>query len=359
MPGRVISEFPWGALERLSWNVESSLRRARRALERAGQPGGFAAALSKLLGARVELVVQSIDATEPRRTLVKLGFSARGAACTLGLEPALSAVLLAKLLRRPEAIVGAQTELDPSLLGALSALVLEAARQSGAEEPLLPCEVAKERAASPVIVHLTVLVDGRPYLAALWVQGLRALAEPPESLSEERLLGVELRLPLVVGVSAISVAELQALEPGSGFFPREGWLINRALEGRGILVAPTSEHGLGVELGPGSRIVLREPTSVAWTVADEMSESDDSREPTTLPQAVLEAPLVVRIEIGSVSMQAREWAALRPGDVLATGRRIGEPVVLRVGGRTLAKGELVDIDGELGVRVTEILGEGS
>jgi flagellar motor switch/type III secretory pathway protein FliN len=70
-------------------------------------------------------------------------------------------------------------------------------------------------------------------------------------------------------------------------------------------------------------------------------------------EAVLDAPLVVRVELGAVTMSAREWAALRPGDVVAVGRRVSEPVVLRVAGMVVARGELVDIEGELGVRIRE------
>jgi flagellar motor switch/type III secretory pathway protein FliN len=50
-------------------------------------------------------------------------------------------------------------------------------------------------------------------------------------------------------------------------------------------------------------------------------------------------------------MRAREWASLSPGDVVALGRRIGEAVTLRVGGVTVARGELVDLDGEIAVRI--------
>ena len=77
----------------------------------------------------------------------------------------------------------------------------------------------------------------------------------------------------------------------------------------------------------------------------------------TLTDAVLEAPVVVRVELGQVSMPASDWAKLRPGDVIETGQRIAEPVVLRIAGRAVARGELVDVDGELGVRIQELVGE--
>jgi flagellar motor switch/type III secretory pathway protein FliN len=82
--------------------------------------------------------------------------------------------------------------------------------------------------------------------------------------------------------------------------------------------------------------------------------SDDASDPPTLAQAVLDAPIVVRVELGSVSMSAREGAALKPGDVLQSGRRIGERVLLRTGGQVVARGELVNVEGELGVRVIEL-----
>ena len=64
-----------------------------------------------------------------------------------------------------------------------------------------------------------------------------------------------------------------------------------------------------------------------------------------------DVPLVVRVELGAAELSASAWADTRPGDVIALGRGIGEPVVLRVSGTEVARGELVVIEGELGVRV--------
>ena len=72
---------------------------------------------------------------------------------------------------------------------------------------------------------------------------------------------------------------------------------------------------------------------------------------TTTLEVLEDAPVVVRVELGSVEMKAREWAELAPGDVVALGRRVGDPAILRVGGVELARGELVQVDGEYGVRI--------
>jgi flagellar motor switch/type III secretory pathway protein FliN len=85
---------------------------------------------------------------------------------------------------------------------------------------------------------------------------------------------------------------------------------------------------------------------------EDMVESDDRGE---LLNAIGEIPVVVRVEIGEARMAARDWAALGRGDVIALGRRVGENVVLRAGGVPVARGELVDIDGEVGVRIVERL----
>jgi flagellar motor switch/type III secretory pathway protein FliN len=120
-----------------------------------------------------------------------------------------------------------------------------------------------------------------------------------------------------------------------------------------------------VDLAPDGTIVVGDDSVVlevdlengSFSEGSKMSSKDDGS--NALVEAALDAPVLVRIEIGSVSMTAREWSALRPGDVIESGRRVSEPVVLRVAGREVARGELVDVEGEIGVRVREILTGGA
>ena len=66
------------------------------------------------------------------------------------------------------------------------------------------------------------------------------------------------------------------------------------------------------------------------------------------------APIEVVAEIGRIVMRADEVAALRAGSILELGPLSPQTVELRVGGRSWASGELVDVDGKLGVRLTAI-----
>ncbi len=65
-------------------------------------------------------------------------------------------------------------------------------------------------------------------------------------------------------------------------------------------------------------------------------------------------PVTLTVELGRVSLPLRRLAELRPGDVLELGRHAREPVELTSGGRLIARGELVQVDTELGVRVTHV-----
>lgn len=75
-----------------------------------------------------------------------------------------------------------------------------------------------------------------------------------------------------------------------------------------------------------------------------------------LGSVLAEVDLVVRVEVASVTLPAGELGGVRPGDVVETSVPLGAPAVLRVAGREVARGELVSVDGKIGVRVTELLG---
>lgn len=68
-----------------------------------------------------------------------------------------------------------------------------------------------------------------------------------------------------------------------------------------------------------------------------------------------DTPITLHVEVARVETTLAELAGLSPGEVLRTGRTLGEQVTLRAGERAVARGELVDVDGELGVQITEIV----
>jgi flagellar motor switch protein FliN/FliY len=63
----------------------------------------------------------------------------------------------------------------------------------------------------------------------------------------------------------------------------------------------------------------------------------------------------VAVEIGRTSMTLGDALALAPGSIVTLGRPADQPVDLLVNGRPIARGEVIAVDEEFGLRVTEII----
>jgi flagellar motor switch protein FliN/FliY len=68
-----------------------------------------------------------------------------------------------------------------------------------------------------------------------------------------------------------------------------------------------------------------------------------------------EVPMELSVEIGRTRMTVGETLQLRAGSIVTLERLAGEPVDLLVNGTPIARGEVVIIDEEFGLRVTEIV----
>ena len=70
---------------------------------------------------------------------------------------------------------------------------------------------------------------------------------------------------------------------------------------------------------------------------------------------ILDVPLQVTVELGRTHKSIKEILDLTNGSIVELDKLAGEPVDIQVNGKLLAKGEVVVIDENFGVRVTEIL----
>jgi flagellar motor switch protein FliN/FliY len=70
--------------------------------------------------------------------------------------------------------------------------------------------------------------------------------------------------------------------------------------------------------------------------------------------AVLDVDLPLVVRFGRAIMPLRSLADLGPGSVIDMGRSPDEPVELLVGDRLIARGEVVIVGGNYGVRITEL-----
>jgi len=68
-------------------------------------------------------------------------------------------------------------------------------------------------------------------------------------------------------------------------------------------------------------------------------------------------PVDLTVEMGRARMTVGETLELRQGSIITLNRMAGEPVDLLVNGAPIARGEVVVIDEQFGLRVTEMLGD--
>jgi type III secretion system YscQ/HrcQ family protein len=166
-----------------------------------------------------------------------------------------------------------------------------------------------------------------------------ALTPPPARFDLAALGSMPIALPIVGATCAASRSEIAALAQGDAFVvPGLGDPPKAA-----ALVPERGERGIAVEVAEPSRLVVRgHVESFPW---------EQLMNPDTTARVLDDASVVVRVEIGSVEMKAHEWAELAAGDVLTLGKKLGEAAVLRVAGVEVARGELVQVEGEIGVRI--------
>jgi len=69
---------------------------------------------------------------------------------------------------------------------------------------------------------------------------------------------------------------------------------------------------------------------------------------------VLDMEMEAALHFGTSEVLLREVLALGPGDVVELDRQVGAPVDLVVGGRIVARGEVVVVKGNFALRVTEV-----
>jgi type III secretion system YscQ/HrcQ family protein len=323
----------------------------------------------RALGGDVTLTLSEIYALPAR----ELPSAARGAAVKLSLPGGrwalvvVDAQLAPRLARRAlgldEPELGAPRPLTIAEEGALEFLVAAlvgphaqvagVVGEAGVAALLLPprehegwLAVAQARVESPV---------GGGGARLVVPDTLRLAAEPlrpvtPLLARASALAEAQVALRIEVGRTAVARADLAGLAAGDvvlferfGVRDARGGPVTLRL-GRGGIAARLDGDALAVvenfRLNPGATTMETDPT-----------QKNDA---ASADQLLRELPVEVVCELGRVTMSGRELLELRPGAVIPAGRPLAGPVDLTVGGRVVARGELVDVEGEIGVRIVQL-----
>jgi flagellar motor switch protein FliN len=95
---------------------------------------------------------------------------------------------------------------------------------------------------------------------------------------------------------------------------------------------------------PGAGIARREPAAMAIRGGLDMLH---------------DVEMEVSAELGRTKMSVRELLSLTPGGIIELDRAAGSPADLLVNGRLIARGEVVVVDENFGIRITEIVAPGT
>lgn len=94
----------------------------------------------------------------------------------------------------------------------------------------------------------------------------------------------------------------------------------------------------------------------AHTVSVDSVTSPEAPDVLVAPiSRVLDVPLTVTLRFGQRQLTLRELLELNTGSLVELDQQVEEPVQLMLGDRVIARGEVVIVDGNYGMRVLEIV----
>lgn len=108
--------------------------------------------------------------------------------------------------------------------------------------------------------------------------------------------------------------------------------------------------------GAAAVAALPPPGRAVWDSLDEPDGAGAASGDTHNLNLVLDIPLEMSVELGRKRMSIRDILDLGAGSIVELDKIAGEPVDLLVNGRLVARGEVVVIEDNFGVRITEIVG---
>ena len=92
-----------------------------------------------------------------------------------------------------------------------------------------------------------------------------------------------------------------------------------------------------------------------WSVSHTTARGDAQQAVAPELERVIDVPLTVTLRFGQRSMRLREVLELNTGALVELDRQVEDPVDLILDERVIARGEVVIVDGNYGLRVTEIV----
>jgi flagellar motor switch protein FliN/FliY len=120
--------------------------------------------------------------------------------------------------------------------------------------------------------------------------------------------------------------------------------------------APPARPAPSYEAPPAPRSAPRRSVDVTPLQFGSLDGGGGDEQDQVNLDLVMDIDLNVVVEIGRVKKLVKEIVAFRQGSIVELDKQAGEPVDIMVNGKLIARGDVVVIDDNFGVRITEIVG---
>ncbi len=357
--------YPFGLLPRWRRRDVALARALARRLGGSGRPGARGPAdpgLDALLGGALRACPEApriadraaVLRAHERASLCAVLATAGGCAAVVCDRP-FALALAQRALGGPEELAVTHEPhgtLDPRWEGALTALVARLLARAFA--PAAPPVV---RAVTDDLADALDALGGDVFAAWPWALALPDLAGravalaprdaawpwPTASPSPRALGDLGVSVGVVAGRARWTARDVAALAVGEVLALDGLALVGGALTGDvAVGLGHPPALARAARLRDDGALVLLGPLESCMEQHD-----DDAR--------LAELPLDVTVELAREPFPLAEVSAWRPGEVVSFRARLGDAVTLRANGRAVARGELVDVEGDVGVRIVELV----
>jgi len=177
---------------------------------------------------------------------------------------------------------------------------------------------------------------------------------PITSVDNEELILISAFDDAVAGELSAHIVALQALSSEAAMTPppAPAPVAQRAQEFRAATAGQAAAPSAAAPNGNGAPAPL--PTNVRPAQLPELTAA-----PTVQPgyniDLLLGVTLQVAVEIGRTTLPIRDVLALTPGSIIELDKLAGEKVDILINGRPIAQGEVVVVDENFGVRITDVV----
>ncbi|MET1115641.1 MAG: type III secretion system cytoplasmic ring protein SctQ [Comamonas sp.] len=167
------------------------------------------------------------------------------------------------------------------------------------------------------------------------------------------LASEDLRVPLHldIGYATLEAEELQRLAPGDLLLMERSFIA----PARVLWLQAPGAGGLHVQLPDPTAAGAEDPQAPLLTVVQSWTHAMPALDPVPNEAAdLLAIPVRLSFDLGEISLTLAELRKLQPGQTIGLGHPLTGAVRVRANGALIGEGELVEIDGQLGVALRQL-----